>query len=64
MAAFAVEDALVKAVSDDLPVGQILTMFGLGGALLFAAIAYRQEASCSATVSLNRSRVRLPPEAF
>lgn len=42
MAAFAVEDALVKAVSDILPVGQILTMFGLGGALLFAAIAYRQ----------------------
>ena len=42
MAAFAVEDALVKAVSDVLSVGRILTMFGLGGALLFAAIAYRQ----------------------
>lgn len=42
MAAFAVEDALVKAVSDVLPVGQILTMFGLGGALLLTAIAYRQ----------------------
>ncbi|MBM3606175.1 MAG: DMT family transporter [Alphaproteobacteria bacterium] len=42
MAAFAVEDALVKAVSDLLPVGQILTIFGLGGALIFAAIARHQ----------------------
>lgn len=42
MAAFAVEDALVKAVSDLLPVGQILTLFGLGGAAIFVAIALRQ----------------------
>ncbi len=42
MAAFAVEDALVKAMSGLLPVGQILTLFGLGGALIFAAIAVRQ----------------------
>ncbi|MGZ3217400.1 DMT family transporter [Paracoccus sp. T5] len=42
MAAFAVEDALVKAMSGLLPVGQILTLFGLGGALIFAAIAFRQ----------------------
>ncbi|SCY71269.1 EamA-like transporter family protein [Paracoccus tibetensis] len=42
MAAFAVEDALVKAVSDLLPVGQILTLFGLGGAAIFAGIALRQ----------------------
>lgn len=42
MAAFAVEDALVKAVSDLLPVGQILTLFGLGGAAIFVTIALRQ----------------------
>lgn len=42
MAAFAVEDALVKAVADLLPVGQILTLFGLGGAAIFVAIALRQ----------------------
>lgn len=42
MAAFAVEDALVKAVSHHLPVGQILTLFGMGGAAIFAAIARRQ----------------------
>ncbi|WP_299656111.1 DMT family transporter [uncultured Jannaschia sp.] len=42
MAAFALEDALVKAVSDILPVGQILIIFGLGGAVIFAALAHRQ----------------------
>lgn len=39
MAAFAVEDALVKASADTLPPGQIMVLFGLGGAVIFAAIA-------------------------
>lgn len=39
MAAFAIEDGLVKAASTVLPVAQILIFFGLGGALLFACIA-------------------------
>lgn len=39
MAAFAAEDALIKAASETLPTGQILIYFGLGGALLFAALA-------------------------
>lgn len=42
MAAFAVEDALVKAVAGILPVGQVMILFGLGGAALFAAIALRR----------------------
>lgn len=42
MAAFAVEDALVKAVTTALPIGQILIVFGLGGALIFAVIARRR----------------------
>ena len=42
MAAFAVEDALVKAVTTALPIGQILIVFGLGGALIFAVIAWRR----------------------
>ncbi len=41
MGAFAVEDAFVKAASATLPVGQVLVLFGLGGALVFAAIARR-----------------------
>lgn len=39
MAAFAVEDVAVKAAAQTLPVGQILTLFGVGGALVFAALA-------------------------
>ncbi|WP_239520768.1 DMT family transporter [Pseudooceanicola aestuarii] len=38
MAAFAVEDALLKGASRTIPVGQILAMFGLGGTLIFAAV--------------------------
>lgn len=38
MAGFAVEDALIKGAALTLPLGQILMMFGLGGAALFAAI--------------------------
>lgn len=41
MAGFAVEDALVKAASASLPVAQILMLFGGGGALVFAALARR-----------------------
>ncbi|WP_308342053.1 DMT family transporter [Roseobacter insulae] len=39
MAAFAVEDAFIKAASVTVPVGQILIIFGLGGACLFACLA-------------------------
>ncbi|PHR20152.1 MAG: EamA family transporter [Hoeflea sp.] len=39
MAVFAVEDALIKAASVALPIGEVLVVFGLGGALVFAALA-------------------------
>lgn len=39
MAAFAAEDALIKAASHTLATGQVLIWFGLGGALLFAVLA-------------------------
>ena len=39
MAGFAIEDTFVKAASETLPVGQILIIFGLGGALIFACVA-------------------------
>ncbi|WP_415899317.1 DMT family transporter [Neptuniibacter sp. QD48_11] len=38
MAAFAIEDALVKDAAQTLPVGQVLALFGLGGMLLFAGM--------------------------
>jgi len=41
MAAFAVEDAMLKQVSMALPVSQMLMLFGGGGALIFALLARR-----------------------
>lgn len=37
MAAFAVEDALVKRAARELPVAEVLMLFGAGGALIFGA---------------------------
>ncbi|SFL23637.1 EamA-like transporter family protein [Shimia haliotis] len=42
MALFAVEDALIKAAAQGVPMSQILVIFGGGGALLFAALAKAQ----------------------
>ena len=39
MAAFAVEDSVIKIVSSVLPVGQILFLLGVGGALTFAGMS-------------------------
>lgn len=39
MAVFAVEDAFIKAAAATLPAGQVLILFGLGGALAFAGLA-------------------------
>ncbi len=43
MAAFAVEDSLVKVAATTLPTSQVLVLFGAGGALLFAALAIRSD---------------------
>lgn len=39
MAAFAAEDAMVKVAAASLPVAEVLVLFGLGGAFLFAVVA-------------------------
>ena len=36
MAAFAGEDSVIKALSNELPVSQILFVIGIGGAIVFA----------------------------
>lgn len=43
MAGFAIEDACLKWASDTLPVGQVMILFGIGGALLFAGLAVAQK---------------------
>ena len=40
MAFFAIEDSLIKFVTSTIPIGQILIMFGLGGALIFLLVAH------------------------
>lgn len=39
MGAFAIEDVFVKAAASALPIGQILFLFGVGGMIVFAAVA-------------------------
>jgi len=60
MAVFAIEDAFVKAASATLPVGQILVIFGLGGAAVFACLAsLRQEPLFTMDVVSRPMRVRV-----
>ncbi len=60
MAAFAVEDALIKSAAEALPVGQILIIFGLGGVFLFACIAKLNQDRLFAPDVLSRPmRVRM-----
>jgi drug/metabolite transporter (DMT)-like permease len=59
MGVFAVEDALVKAAAARLPVAEVLVLFGVGGILLFAALAIaRQEPLFGAAVLSRPMRVR------
>ncbi len=59
MAGFAIEDAFVKAASLTLPLAQILVLFGLGGAFLFALMALlKGEALFSPEVLSPPMRVR------
>lgn len=59
MAIFAVEDAMVKAASTRLPVGEVLVLFGLGGALLFACLALaRRELLFSSDILSRAMRIR------
>ena len=42
MGGFALEDMFVKRLADSLPVGQIIILLGLGGALIFGTITRTQ----------------------
>lgn len=60
MAAFALEDALIKAASQTLPVGLILIIFGFGGALVFACFAlYNKEPLFNPDVFSKPMRLRV-----
>ena len=60
MAAFAVEDAIIKSVTGALPVAEVLVLFGLGGAIVFAGVARLQgDAFFSADVMSRSMQVRV-----
>ena len=60
MAAFSIEDALVKGMTASLPVAQVLVLFGAGGAIVFAATAFlRDEPLFGADVLSRPMRVRV-----
>ncbi|QDV63070.1 EamA-like transporter family protein [Crateriforma conspicua] len=42
MGTFALEDTFIKAASRRMPIGQVLMLFGLGGAIVFAVVAVRK----------------------
>jgi drug/metabolite transporter (DMT)-like permease len=42
MAGFAIEDMFIKQMADALPVGQILCLLGVGGAVVFGGLALRR----------------------
>lgn len=59
MAAFALEDAFIKAASQTLPVGQLLIIFGIGGAFIFACFAlYNNEPLFSQDIISKPMRIR------
>lgn len=55
MAGFALEDMFIKLLADTVPVGQILVMLGLGGALAFGIIAHRKGQQVLSPALLSRT---------
>jgi drug/metabolite transporter (DMT)-like permease len=54
MAGFSVEDALIKAAAASVPVGQILMLLGIGGAVIFGTLARLQGARLLTPVVFSR----------
>lgn len=54
MAAFAVEDAFIKVATQQLPIGQVLVLFGAGGAILFAYLTRRKGSRLLVTQAFSR----------
>tara|TARA_B110000093_G_scaffold33521_1_gene34505 strand:- start:12899 stop:13828 length:930 start_codon:yes stop_codon:yes gene_type:complete len=60
MAAFAIEDSLFKAAAVTVPVGQMLMLFGAGGAIIFACLAlWNKEPLYHADVLSRPMRIRM-----
>jgi drug/metabolite transporter (DMT)-like permease len=54
MAVFAVEDVFIKTATKQMPIGQVLVLFGTGGAVFFAYLARRNGSNAFTTQALSR----------
>jgi drug/metabolite transporter (DMT)-like permease len=60
MACFAIEDVLFKAASQSIPVGQLLMLFGAGGAIVFWVVAMLTKTALISTDVVSRPmRIRV-----
>lgn len=57
MAAFAVEDMFIKGAAQTVGIGVVLTLFGLGGALMFMLLAWRRGEAVLERAMLSRAVV-------
>jgi drug/metabolite transporter (DMT)-like permease len=55
MAGFAVEDMFLKSAARHMPVGEVITLFGLGGMLAFVVLARRQGVAAFPRALLSRT---------
>lgn len=55
MAAFTIEDALIKLATQKLPVGEVLILFGAGGMLVFAALSMTAKQPIVSKAMLSRT---------
>jgi drug/metabolite transporter (DMT)-like permease len=54
MAGFAIEDAVIKHLSSDLPVSQVLLLIGIGGMTAFSVVAFAKQSPIWVRGLLNR----------
>ena len=54
MAGFAIEDMFLKSAARHMPVGEVITLFGLGGMLVFVLLAWRQNEPAIPAAMLSR----------
>lgn len=57
MAAFSIEDALIKRLSKEIPISEVLIFFGLGGALIFAILLKQQDQAIIHSAVMSRAMI-------
>ena len=61
MAGFAIEDAIIKQLSNSMPISEILILIGIGGLVIFFYLPRRGIFSFAGRLWRNSSAMRRPP---